>query len=162
MIDAPSLHRFLLESEPAMRELATRLLGGTGDVADVVDEALSAAARRRREVEDDSALEPWLRAIVAGECYRAVARRDRWTWFGPRRAGVDSLDSADPADAESRMHAAVARLEPRSRIAWSLRFQRGWSTREIGDALGLPAEAVTHGLAEALGHVRRQVEDGVR
>lgn len=162
MIDPAALREFLHAAEPRARGLAGRLLGSDDAVEPVVHEAMATAARRMREVTAADALEPWLRAIVARECYRHVARQDRWAWFGPGRTSGPSADGAAAEDQGAKLHAAVARLDPRARIAWSLRFQRGWSSHEIADALGLGPDEVSHGLADALGEVRRQVERAAR
>jgi RNA polymerase sigma-70 factor (ECF subfamily) len=151
----------------AVFRLAFRMTGNEQDAEDVVQEAFLKAYRRIGQFEDRAAFGSWLHRIAANCAYdvlRARARK-REDATGPDGSGPDPLDafaaetpSADRAvlsgQISRRLKAALARLSPQERAAFTLRHFEERPIREIGELLGLDEGAAKHSVFRAVRKLR--------
>ncbi|HXT38184.1 MAG TPA: sigma-70 family RNA polymerase sigma factor, partial [Chloroflexota bacterium] len=133
---------------------ALAILGDFHLAQDVTQEALLAAYRGLRSLEDTTRFPAWLRGIVRFQCGRA--RRSRLldqtsledTWEMPAATpGPEQL--LDMKEGFHRVLAAIRSLpEPQREVAM-LFFIKDYSHREIASFLGLPATTVNNRLHAA-------------
>jgi len=151
----------------AVFRLAFRMTGNEQDAEDVVQEAFLKAYRRIGQFEDRAAFGSWLHRIAANCAYdllrtRARKREDAG---GTDGSGSDPLDafaaetpSADravlSAQISRRLRAALARLSPQERAAFTLRHFEERPIREIGELLGLDEGAAKHSVFRAVRKLR--------
>lgn len=147
---------------PIMRAYARRILSGTADVDDVVQDAFITAWARLPELENPSKVKSWLMRITSHKAIDSI-RATR------PQIGIDDLDSPAPAHASPpRMAEARAGVEalrdalgdlPRAqRECWVLREVGGASYDEIADELGLTASTVRGLLARARKYILVRLE----
>ncbi|MGE0452658.1 MAG: RNA polymerase sigma factor [Vicinamibacteria bacterium] len=151
----------------AVFRLALRMTGNEQDAEDVVQEAFLKAYRRIGQFEDRAAFGSWLHRIAANCAYdllRARARKREDAADGDA-SGADRLDgfaaetpSADRAvlsgQISRRLRAALARLSPQERAAFTLRHFEERPIREIGELLGLDEGAAKHSVFRAVRKLR--------
>ena len=152
--------REAMEAEAARHfALAARLLGDPTDAADALQEAWLRAWRGRDAWRGEAPAAAWLRAIVVRECLRTMRWRGvrRWLPFGAHVP--DAVDAAAPAPDHgldvALARAAVAALPAQQRVAFTLRFEEGWTLPEIAEVLDVTPDTVKTHLARALTGVRR-------
>jgi len=138
---------------PMMRAYARRILPGTADVDDVVQDAFISAWAQLPTLEDPGQARSWLMRITGRKAIdRIRATRvhvdmseldlpapDRTT--PPRRAEVRAEIAA--------LSDALQQLPNGQRECWALRELGGYSYEEIADELGIPASTVRGLLARA-------------
>ena len=151
----------------AVFRLAFRMTGNEQDAEDVVQEAFLKAYRRIGQFEDRAAFGSWLHRITANCAYdvlRARARK-REDAAAAEPGGPDPLDafaaetpSADRSvlsgQISRRLKAALARLSPQERAAFTLRHFEERPIREIGELLGLDEGAAKHSVFRAVRKLR--------
>jgi RNA polymerase sigma-70 factor (ECF subfamily) len=144
--------------------IAFRILGNTEDAHEVLQEAWLRAWRHRSQVRDDAAFDAWLRRIVVRECYRRLRWRKTRSWLTlgaiPERAdpAPSPEHSTEHSRRRARLHAATSTLSPRQHLVFGLRFEQGWSVREIATATELEPDTVKTHLKRALAKVRKRME----
>ncbi len=137
--------------------LARRLLGDDTDAADAVQAAWLRAWRNRDAFRGEGPAAAWLRAIVVRESLRTLRWRSLRRWFpvGDRVPDVVSEHPAgDVALDATGVRRVVATLPGQQRVAFTLRFDEGWTVPEIAAALQLSPETVKTHLNRALARVR--------
>ena len=151
----------------AVFRLAFRMTGNEQDAEDVVQEAFLKAYRRIGQFEDRAAFGSWLHRIAANCAYDVLRARARKREDGvdANASGPDPLDgfpaetpSADrsvlSAQISRRLRAALARLSPQERAAFTLRHFEERPIREIGELLGLDEGAAKHSVFRAVRKLR--------
>jgi RNA polymerase sigma-70 factor, ECF subfamily len=147
---------------PMMRATTRRMLNGSAEVDDVVQEAFVTAWQRLPELDDPGKVRSWLMRIVS----RKALDRLRAT-----RPQVNVDDIAAPAPArespqrvvEGRagveaLAAALGTLADAERECWVLREVGGLSYDEIGEAMDTPVTTVRGLLARARKHIIVRME----
>jgi RNA polymerase sigma-70 factor, ECF subfamily len=148
---------------PMMRAYTQRMLNGSADVDDVVQEAFVTAWRRFSELEDPSKVKSWLMRIVSR---KAV---DRIRALRPV-VDIDDVDSPAPSNSspaeivEARagiaaLGAALRELPDAQRECWVLREMGGYSYDEIAEELGIPATTARGLLARARKYMIVRMEE---
>jgi RNA polymerase sigma-70 factor (ECF subfamily) len=145
-----------------MRATTRRMLNGSAEVDDVVQEAFVTAWQRLPELDDPGRVRSWLMRIVS----RKALDRLRAT-----RPQVSVDDIAAPAPArespqrvvEGRagveaLAAALGTLADAERECWVLREVGGLSYDEIGEAMDTPVTTVRGLLARARKHIIVRME----
>jgi len=155
-----ALHR--AESERILR-LCRMLLGDPDEAEDVRQEVflkLYEAQRRRPEHPNWSA---WLTRVAVNACHD---RRRTW-WWKLWRGSDDVADvalispEASPEqmavrrETRERIWGAFGKLSTRQREVFVLRHVEGWSTVEVGRALGMTSGSVKRHLFRAVRQLRR-------
>lgn len=138
---------------PMMRAYTRRILPGTADVDDVVQDVFITAWQRLPELEDLGKVKSWLMRITG----RRAVDRLRAARPHAELAGVElpAPPHADPPQrAEARagvaaLGAALGRLPDAQRSCWVLRELGGHSYEEIAAQLGIPASTVRGLLSRA-------------
>lgn len=136
--------------------LAVRLLGNEADARDALQEAWVRAWRSRDAWRGEGNVRAWLRTIVVRECMRSLKWRSLRSWlpFGGEEAEVAAtMQPGDTLDV-SRIRELATKLPTQQRIAFTLRFDEGWTVPEIADSLGVGTETVKTHLNRALERLR--------
>ena len=128
---------------PDMFRYAAWLSRDKAIAEDVVQEALLRAWKSLDALRDDDAAKPWLLTIV---------RRENARYFERRRLETVDIDDLSPAQAAElaespseelrEMRAAILQLDDDYREPLVLQVLMGYSTREIGEMMGLTQGAV--------------------
>lgn len=129
------------------------VLGDDPELEDIHQEVFIQALRSAHRFRHDAPLQSWLCAIAIN-CARSrlrYRRRRRWLSFVVDDALPEaSFDPNDPTACRVRaVYLILDRLDPDSRIAFSLRFIEGLSLGEIADVTGV-----------SLGTVKRRLRRG--
>lgn len=138
---------------PMMRGYARRLLTGSAEVDDLVQDAFVTAWQRLPELADPSKVKSWLMRITSRKAVdRIRAYRDH--------ASIDGVEPVAPADqapsqvVEARsgvaaLNEALRALPDLQRECWVLREIGEQSYEEIADALEIPTSTVRGLLSRA-------------
>ncbi|MGO1768766.1 MAG: RNA polymerase sigma factor [Microbacterium sp.] len=138
---------------PMMRAYARRVLSGTADVDDVVQDAFITAWEQLPTLEEPARVKSWLMRITGRKAI------DRLRQARPQVALAD-IDppapdrSAPPRQVEARagveaLNEALRRLPSAQRECWVLRELGGCSYEEMSRELDLPVSTVRGNLARA-------------
>lgn len=141
---------------PLMRAFATRILGSTDEVDDVVQDTFITVWQQLPSLETHSAVKSWMMTILNRKAIDLVRSRSRHP--------LDSLDDQEAslvtmlglpepsAEADSIGHAlsaALSALPADQRRCWVLREISGYSYSDIAGQLELPVSTVRGLLARA-------------
>jgi RNA polymerase sigma factor (sigma-70 family) len=133
--------------------VAAAILGDREPARDVVHDAFASVVRRRRSFRGDGALDAWIwRSVVNA----ALTYRRRLTEPPSRTAAVAS---GDDASSNGDLHAAVASLPERQRVALFLRYYADLDYDTIAEVLGVRDGTVAATLHAARTALRRTLEE---
>ena len=145
---------------PDMFRYAAWLSRDKAIAEDVVQEALLRAWKSLDALRDDQAAKPWLLTIV---------RRENARYFERRRLETVDIDDLSPAQAaelaespneELRdLRVAILKLDDDYREPLVLQVLMGYSTREIGEMMGLKQGAVLTRLHRARNKLMESMTD---
>ncbi|MBN1335135.1 MAG: RNA polymerase sigma factor [Deltaproteobacteria bacterium] len=159
-----SLVEALAESAPRHMAIAVRMLDDREEAREILQEAWIRAWRNRGSIRESAALQGWLRRIVVHECLRALRWKAARSWltFSWRvPEATDPSPSPDGLIGKARLVAEVRRLAaalpPRQRLVWGLRFDEGWSVREIAESADMTVDTVRTHLGRALMRIQEQM-----
>jgi RNA polymerase sigma-70 factor (ECF subfamily) len=152
----------------AVFRLAFRMTGNEQDAEDVVQETFLKAYRSLDRFEERSQFSSWLHRIAANGAYdllRARARRQEDALDGgetgeegPAARLASEAPSPDRlasgVDVRRRVRAAMVRMSPAERAAFTLRHMEGLSIDEICGALGVDRSAAKQSIFRAVRKVR--------
>jgi len=155
---------FALLIEPHRRALhlhCYRILGSLHDADDALQETMLRAWRAADRYEPRAQLSTWLHAIATNVCLTAISR----TRARPVPVSDDLIhlqpypdrlldDLVERETIALAFIMAIQLLPPKQRAVLILRDVLGWSTKEVAEALGDSAAAVTSALQRA----RRRLE----
>lgn len=161
--DTAAFAELVRRHTPLMRAYARRLLPGTADVDDVVQDAFITAWQRLPDLEETASVKSWLMRITSRKAF------DRIRGMHPYDPIEDAEVSASEKEAPARVaeaHAGVAalaralrELPERQRQVWMLREVGGGSYEEIADQLGTTVSTVRGLLARARRHMLVRMEE---
>jgi RNA polymerase sigma-70 factor (ECF subfamily) len=140
--------------------LALSLLGDRDDAQDAVQEAITTAWLRLRQLRDPSAFEPWLKTIVARQCARRRRRRTGTADPGARPGAAEP--DAGRVDYRDLVSAALAALPEGERQVTVLYYFLGHSQPEIARIMRLKPGTVAKRLHAARLRIRRRLPAIVR
>ena len=151
-LDAEAFIELVERHDLSHRRLAFRLLGDSGRMDDVLQDAYVRAFRALPSFRGDSSLETWLYRIVYNACIDDLRRRrehetlEEW----------DERLVAVPTEPEERLDlaAALASLPPELRAVVLLIDVEGLSYAEAADVLGAPAGTIASRLNRARSHLQ--------
>lgn len=157
--DADATFELLLEDRYAdLLRLAVLLARDFAEAQDALQTALERAWRARRQVQDPSRLEPWLRRILV----REVIRRQTSPWARltrpatPLDLSAELAPSSDP-DLGLDVVRAIAGLPIAQRAVVVLHHYAGYQVDEIAEIVRAPAETVRSRLRLAMVRIRAEV-----
>lgn len=145
-----------------LRTIAVRILRGSSEADDVVQETFIAAWTHLEELRDAGAVTGWLVTTVRRRSFdRLQSAATRYRTQLDETAPV-SIDNAPGAVAERASLVAAAQLviddmAPMQRRCWELRHLERWSYAEIAEAPGLPHSTVRGHIARARAVVDRSL-----
>jgi RNA polymerase sigma-70 factor (ECF subfamily) len=138
---------------PMMRAYARRILSGTADVDDVVQDAFITAWAQLPKLDDVGKLTSWLMRITSRKAIdRIRATRPHADLEEVELPAPDLSAPARQVEARAGVAAlsdALRELPARQRECWVLREIGGYAYGEIADELGIPLTTVRGLLARA-------------
>ena len=145
----------------------TAAIVGSGDAADVAQEAFVVAWQQLPKLRDEGSFAPWLRRICVNRSRNWLRDRGRRP-----RAALDIGDEAtaavlpDPGgdfrgavEARTILEPAFESLTPDQRAILALHYSLGYSIGESADALGIRAGTAKSRLSAGLAVLRRAIEE---
>lgn len=145
--------------------LAYRVTGNEQDAEDVVQEAFLKAYNHFGRFDSRASFATWIHRIATNCAIDLLRRRSRRMGWGGSGGGFEAEDlpSHHPGpearvrslEVEDTMARALGALSPNERAAFVLRHIEGLSTEEIGEALGLRANAAKQTVFRAVHKLRR-------
>jgi RNA polymerase sigma-70 factor (ECF subfamily) len=147
---------------PAMLGLARRILGNAADAEDVVQEAMLRVWTHAPRWQPLALLRTWLSRVVVNLC---LDRKRRAAWVGLDAAGelVDptpgATESAEAAERDRRLAAAIGDLPARQRAAIVLSYTEGMSNAQVAEILDTTVSAVETLLVRGKQNLRRALAD---
>ena len=154
--DAKATDQLFALMNPRVTALVSRLLAWQGDVDDIVQDVFVTALVSRKQFRGEARFDTWITRIAINRC-RAVNRRG---WLGRRVLAIwheqthasrnDSQcnDVHRSEDAEM-VRLAVAKLPTKLREVIVLYYLEQRSAAEVGECLGITANAVDQRLRRA-------------
>jgi RNA polymerase sigma-70 factor, ECF subfamily len=148
--------------------VATRLLRGSSDVDDVIQETFIIALERLGTLRDPAAFRGWVVQIAVRQVHRRFRRRKLM-----RALGMTSIASADDVglvglarrDVDGEMRAELAildrvldKIDAAQRIAWMLRHVEGLALDEVADACQCSLATAKRRIQAADQHIRKHVK----
>ncbi|HEX9764938.1 MAG TPA: sigma-70 family RNA polymerase sigma factor [Candidatus Acidoferrales bacterium] len=152
--------------------LAYRMTGNESDAEDVVQEAFLRAYRQLRRFEARSSFGTWIYRIGVNCALDLMRSRQRHpehpleTPADDERPARTELPSSGPSpdrvvfgvQVQERVAAAMHRLTPAERVAFVLRHYEGYSSEEIGRALGVRGNTAKNTLFRAVQKLREALQ----
>src|SRR5262245_51781941 len=146
--------------ESWLRKIILARTGFAGAVEDVFQQVALAAVQNAWAGDRSAEAGPWLHrvAVVCSARYRRSQGRDRRAL--EKRAAVAGEQAPDPfawlvrAESVELTRAALAGLAPADREMLMLKYDEGWSYRDIAGRLGITEKAVENRLDRARRRLR--------
>lgn len=138
-------------------DYARSVLRSDADAADVTQDTFLAASQRLEQLRDPSRLRPWLYAIARSHSFRTLRERQRVHVSSEIDEAADMTSPDGEIDAQRLVWAAAAGLTASDRDILDLHLRQGLDGRELGEVLGVSANAAN----VALHRVRARLEQSV-
>jgi RNA polymerase sigma factor (sigma-70 family) len=158
--DARALARIVDAYHDDMARLCFVICGDQEIAQEAVQVAWSKAWRKLGSLRDPSRLRSWLMTIAANEVRQQLRRRKR-----DQIVEIEVLDlGSDRHDPASRaglldLRSALAGLTAEDRTLLAMRHVAGFDSPEIGESLGISAEAVRTRLSRLIARLRSELSD---
>ncbi|WP_221585187.1 RNA polymerase sigma factor [Microbacterium sp. G2-8] len=147
---------------PMMRAYTRRIMPGSADVDDVVQEAFITAWQRLPELEEPSRLKSWLMRIVSRRAIDRIRATRPSADLVVEPPTPESTSPTRVTEARAGIEAlgqVLAELPDAQRQCWVLREFGGCSYDEIADELGIRTTTVRGLLARARQHIIVRMEE---
>lgn len=159
--DAEALEQLFLRCAPDLTRWVSRVVLGSDDAQDIVQDAFVAAFDQLRSLKQPEAFRGWLRTIALTQIRRRFRRQRLLRRLGFAHVESVELESIVSADAppevvaEVRQVAALLRELPADEgLALVLRRVEGYRLEEIAEQLNLSLATVKRRLAAAEQHFK--------
>lgn len=140
-------------------QTALRTLRSRTEAEDVVQEAFLTAFSRLDQLREPGAFPGWLRRIVVTKVHRRLRKGSIETVDGFETEA--SPDASPAVRAELRLLDEVLdQIDPRDRVAWTLRYVLGYTLEEVGEASGCSLATAKRRIRAAHSVVTRHVRIG--
>jgi len=147
---------------PMMRAYARRMLAGSADVDDVVQDAFITAWQQLPALEDTAKVKSWLMRITSRKAVdRIRAHKPHADLDDVEAPAPEHLSPPQAAEARAGVQAlgeALRELPGPQRECWILREIAGYSYEEIAEELEVPLSTVRGLLARARKHLIVRME----
>lgn len=154
--DTAAFGRLVRRYQDAVYGLAYHQLGNFHDAQDVAQEAFIRAYVHLHQLQDASRFVGWLRSLTVHLCTDWVRRRQSRRTAEASASQV-SVDREEQMDIRWTVQRALNALPEEHRLATTLYYVDGYSYREIGDFLGVPATTVKGRIQRARGQLRKEM-----
>ncbi|TFD47896.1 RNA polymerase sigma factor [Cryobacterium frigoriphilum] len=138
---------------PLMRAYATRMMGGTSESDDIVQESFIVAWEQLPTLKDGNSVRAWLMRIASRKAIDRIRLRKNdeplHDWDAEAPTSQSPAHRVEVASQRERLTQALAGLTPTQRQSWLLREVGGHSYEEIGEQLSIPPSTVRGLLARA-------------
>lgn len=131
---------------------AARIIAGSDDAADAVQDALITAWRGLDGLRDPDAFPAWFRRHVVRSALRSAGRRPRLVELDPSHPSMDG--ELDRAVELRQLGRAFGRLHAKDRALLTLHHYLGLPVAETAGALGVPEGTVKSRVHHALARLR--------
>jgi RNA polymerase sigma-70 factor (ECF subfamily) len=160
--DASALDELLTRWQERLWRHARRLTGDSEIAWDILQETMFMISRRIACLEDPAAFSAWAYRIATNLChdYFRKTRRER-TIKALYEQPSGRNNSRDPVAALD-LKEALAELSGPEQTLISLRYEEGFSVKEMADILGIPAGTVKSRLFTARQTIRSLIEEKQR
>jgi RNA polymerase sigma-70 factor (ECF subfamily) len=154
-VEREQFERMVRESWPLITAIARRFDPGP-EVADICQEVVLIAWRKRDDLRDPEAFGPWVRAIALN-VGRSHTRR-RQTRLGPAEyEEATAPDHADSVVDGQALEEALSQLSKRERLTVEAHHTIGWPLADIAAAFEEPLGTTKSRLSRARGKLRREL-----
>lgn len=125
----------------AMYNICTRMLGGTADAKDAMQEAFIDAFKSIDKFEGQSTFGAWLRRIVINQCITLLNKRNKLKWVAidehPEQLSEDATDVAELEWSSAEVNDAIKQLPTKARAVFTLYCLEGYDHQEISQILSV-------------------------
>ena len=158
--DALALARIVEAYHDDMARLCFVICGDRDTAQEAVQAAWSIAWRKLGSLRDPASLRAWLMTIAANEVRQQLRRqkRERVVEIEVIDIGSERLDPASRAGVLD-LRTALAQLTPEDRALLAMRHVAGFASPEIGESLGISADAVRTRLSRLIARLRLELAD---
>jgi RNA polymerase sigma-70 factor (ECF subfamily) len=154
-VDQAEFETLLRQTWPTIVAVARRFHAGA-EVADICQEVVLIAWRRRDTLRDISAFASWVRTIALN-VGRSHSRR-RQSWVGVLEEQQVSLpDMSEDILNRQAVEDALSALSKRERFTVEAHYVTGWPLSDIAGALGEPVGTTKARLSRARSKLRREL-----
>jgi RNA polymerase sigma-70 factor, ECF subfamily len=138
-----------------------RLMGDSGELEDVVQEAFLIGLKSLARLDDATKLRAWLVTILVRQVQRRLQGRARRRWLGEQVKWV-SPSASDPQVSRevSELYQVLERMPAKLRVPWTLSRVEGGRLEEVAEWCGLSLATLKRRLARADEHVKRRMNHG--
>ena len=160
--DAKAFAELVMRWQPRLLTHASRLIDDPSGARDVMQEAWLAAMKSLPRLAEVHAFPKWIYRIVthkATDWVRNEQRRHRAMHGLSERARAGSGTRPRSGGRIETLKDALTRLEPVQRALITLYYVEGFSTREIGEIVGIPRGTVKSRLHNARNRIRTLMEE---
>jgi RNA polymerase sigma-70 factor, ECF subfamily len=164
--DSPlTLEQAFREHSAYVARVATRLLGRSDEVDDLVQDVFLRAMRDLAQLREPSALRSWLATMTARMARRRLRMRKLRRFFG-LDAVADYEALADPAATPEqrallgRVYAILDELPVELRLAWALRYAEGERLEAVAEISACSLATVKRRIGRAQELIERAIRDG--
>jgi RNA polymerase sigma-70 factor, ECF subfamily len=162
-------HALYVRHYARVRARVGLLLGTSSDVDDVLQDTFVEAFRDLKQLNDRARFGSWVCGIAVHQAHRRLRRRRllERLGFDHRADDVTLAQSVDPtAGPEThlllkQLSLALSTLEPRRRVAWTLRHVEGCSLDEVADQCRISLATAKRDIAQAERELSQQLFEQV-
>ena len=158
--DPTALREVLKRSLPALRLYAERILGGSGDPEEAVQEAFIRLWTHRERWRGEASIRSLLYSITRNAALDEIRRRKREVPFSeepllsPRCECPSPLVRLEEEELRRAAEEAISRLPPRRQEIFRLVREGGLTYREVAEVLDLSPQTVANLMSLALKDLR--------
>lgn len=154
MGDSSDFDRFFEEEYESVVYTVISVVGDRAEAESISQDAFVKALERWRRVREYDKPGAWVRRVAIRDAVRAQGRSVRSTPLGTADVAVEPRFVDDDVE----LDVALVSLSPRQRACVLLRHVDGWTSDEIGEALGCSGSTVRVHLHRGLSALSRQLE----
>lgn len=146
--DREALGELFVRHAQAVRRLLAGVIGSTNELEDLVQDVFIQVFKSLPSFRGDARFSTWLHQVTMYAAYNHLRRPRRVTLAEPEELAAACVEEeAAPArlhdrEAMRRLHAILATIKPKKRIAFILFAVEGYSIGEVSEMVGAPVPTV--------------------
>lgn len=147
--------------------LALKILGDPDEARDVLQDAYVKLWDKRKTLQEDKAMWPWLSKVIVNHCYDRLKRRQKMQVVSAMEGGEAALwvqqapnleQEMDTREMASVLQEMIAYLPPKQKVVFVLSELEGLSNPEIHQTTGISLNSVKTNLMIARKKVMERVK----